>query len=182
MSSPAASALNDEARSRPAPDTKAPLSSRQSLHIVSAYLQAASGPTDLAVKEVSREAAGVSAMSTVPEVWRNIPLHATHARWRALLQREIPALLNCRHSHFLSLHRYFSGLPERFFSASVFKAFLAYLEGLSTRDAPFLRRYLRDNSWRLNQAFFILTEINAYGWHDKFESLAGRPLSHRVAQ
>lgn len=110
-------------------------------------------------------------MSTVPEVWRNIPLQATHARWRALLQREIPALLNCRHSHFLSLHRYLSGLPERFYSASVFKAFLAYLEGLSTRDAPFLRRYLRENNWRLNQAFFILTEINAYGWHDKFESL-----------
>jgi hypothetical protein len=110
-------------------------------------------------------------MSTVPEVWRNIPLRALHARQRVLLQQEIPALLTCRHSHFLSLHRYFSSLPERFCSTSVFKAFQAYLEGLSTRDAPFLRRYLREGNWRLNQAFFVLREINAYGWHDEFESL-----------
>jgi len=106
-------------------------------------------------------------VNEVPNLWRNIGLRGVHARQRLAVRKLFPALQTCGHAHFLSLYRFLSGCPERFYGRQEFEVFFAFLERQHRGNAVRTRDYVNEYSRSLDNAFVFLGEVNAYPWHDR---------------
>jgi len=110
-------------------------------------------------------------MTDVQDIWKNVLMRNHHERQRKRIEELIPQLAICGHQHYLSLHKYISDSPERFFAREVFLRFYHFIEERHRSASHILRDYLKEKANRLDSAMFFLTEINHYVWHDALEQL-----------
>lgn len=110
-------------------------------------------------------------METLRNILENPLLRDTHARKREEIKNGFPELLHCSHDHFLAIHRYIERSPQRFYSHSIYKKFLEWLEDQSRKSQAAFQKYLSEHDAELNRAFLHLEEVNNLDWHDFFENL-----------
>lgn len=108
-------------------------------------------------------------MQLLQNIIQNPLLRQIHERQRAELKKVFPSLEDCPHQHYLSLHKYNIGTPERFYRRTHFLRYLGWLTGLDLQQRKALQNYLRDFSVEINQAFIHLSEINTFEWHDNID-------------
>lgn len=109
-------------------------------------------------------------MEALRNILENPLLRETHVRQRVCLKERFPELTHCSHEHYLSLHKYITRLPHRFYSDSVYSKFLAWLEDRDRTSQTALREYISAHDAELNRAILHLEEVNNLEWHDYFEN------------
>jgi len=110
-------------------------------------------------------------MEVLRDILENPLLRSTHARNRADIKKRFPELTRCAHEHFLSIHKYITRSPQRFYSHSVYSKFLKWLEDRNRTSQAAFQQYLFEHDAELNRAFLHLEEVNNLDWHDFFEKL-----------
>lgn len=110
-------------------------------------------------------------MTTINDIIENPLLRERHLLNRSLLTAKFPALSSCTHGYFLSLTKYLNGIPQQFFSESVYLRYLEWLEERDQNVRDQLRAYLSDHISEIDRAFLHLEEINGLDWHDEFLKL-----------
>lgn len=121
-------------------------------------------------------------MEALSNIIENPLMRETFARQRAELKERFPELTQCPHEHFLSLRKYTTKSPQRFFSTSVYKKFLLWLEDLDRTNQSTLQEYLSTHDAELNRSLLHLEEINNLDWHDYFEKLDDYELIRFIDQ
>ena len=109
------------------------------------------------------------AVADVTDIWSNVVLRERHKSELQELTRLLPPLEGCAHSQYLSLGRFFDGVPERFFCRDTFSGYWKFLESEHGQFPTRLRDALREEQADLNQALFFLDEVNRRDWHDRME-------------
>lgn len=89
-----------------------------------------------------------------------------HKYRRQKLVSEFPFLSRCVHDHYLSLWRYLSHIPEKFYSKKACEDILEYLEQVQKSEPITLIKILNDYGELLHLAFRPLEEINSLNFHD----------------
>lgn len=105
-------------------------------------------------------------MESAKRIWKNILYRKVHDYRRKEILKQFPILSNIKHSHYLALFKYCNNIPERFFSRTTFKEYINWLIQRKSSDNFTLHQYIKDNMFRLNNAFIFLNEINQANWHD----------------
>ena len=110
-------------------------------------------------------------MAEIDDIVENALLREPHARQRAALRAQFPALSSCSHGYFLSLGKYLTGMPQQFYTELVYCEYLEWLNERDRRSRGHLQAYLSDHAAEIDHALLHLDEINRYDWHDSFEKL-----------
>lgn len=105
-------------------------------------------------------------MESANSIWKNILYRKIHDNLRKEILIHFPILCNIKHSHYLALSKYCIDIPERFFSRTTYEEYLDWLIQRRSSDNFTLHEYIKDNMFRLNNAFIFLNEINQANWHD----------------
>lgn len=109
-------------------------------------------------------------MELLQNIIQNPLLRQVHDRRRSELKNIFPDLEGCPHKHFLSLHKYSKGTPQRFYCKSSYSKYLKWLENVDLSQRSMLQEYCRNSIVEINQAFLHLTEINQFDWHDQLDT------------
>jgi hypothetical protein len=89
-----------------------------------------------------------------------------HKYRRKKICLEFPALSNCGHDFYLSLWKYLSHIPERFYSKKACEDIWKYLDNIKKNETSTLIKILKDYDRLLFLAFSTLDEINSLKFHD----------------
>lgn len=110
-------------------------------------------------------------MSANKAIFQNPLTRHLHAEKREKVKEKFPELRDCTHESYLSLARYFERSPERFFSTESFQAYFSFLNDENDNNPQRLQHNLNQQTYKLDQAFLFLSEINREDWHDSFAKL-----------
>lgn len=110
-------------------------------------------------------------MENLRNILENPLLRNTHARKRTDINEKFPELAQCSHDRFLSIHKYIERSPQRFYSQSVYKTSMEWLEDRNRTSQAAFQQYLSEHDAELNRTFLHLEEVNNSNWHDFFEKL-----------
>jgi len=88
-----------------------------------------------------------------------------HKYRRKKICAEFPVLANCGHNFYLSLWKYLSNIPEKFYSRKAKEDIFAFLENLKETDETILEKILSEFN-NLSFSFKSLNEINKLEFHD----------------
>ncbi len=110
-------------------------------------------------------------MTTINNIVENPLLQELHERKRSALIARFPALSSCSHDYFLSLGKYLNGIPQQFYSRTVYLEYLGWLEKRDQNVRTQLQAYLSEHAAEINRAFLHLEEINGFDWHDSFQKI-----------
>jgi hypothetical protein len=100
------------------------------------------------------------------EILENSLLREVNARKRLEVQQMIPRCPDSAGHNILSLWKYLSSSPHRFYDQHVHTAYFDWLVERITQNKSELRSYISENSEQLNRAISSLEEINRFDWHD----------------
>jgi hypothetical protein len=89
-----------------------------------------------------------------------------HKYRRKRICSEFPILNDCDHDCYLSLWRYLSHIPERFYFKNAFEDIYKFLENIKEKEPITLVQILKDHDKLLFLAFKSLDEINSLKFHD----------------
>jgi len=89
-----------------------------------------------------------------------------HKYRRKRICTEFPILNNCDHDCYLSLWKYLSHIPERFYSKNGCEDIRKFLENIKENEPITLVKILKDHDKLLFLAFKSLDEINSLKFHD----------------
>jgi hypothetical protein len=99
-------------------------------------------------------------------IFESYPLtEELHKHKRKKICLKFPVLNNCSHDFYLSLWKYLSNIPERFYSEKASEDIFAFLESLKGKDVAILEEILKESD-RLSLAFKSLNEVNKLEFHD----------------
>ena len=98
---------------------------------------------------------------------KNPLLTRLHEMKNESVKAKFPELSSGSSSSTLSLHKYLSDLPERFFSHGAFEAFYRRLGEIDATHRPELATYFDERLADLDGAFRNTQEINTLDWHDR---------------
>ena len=106
-------------------------------------------------------------MINMPVLESAIITEELHRSMREKLRECFPNLLDCSHEDYLSLWKYLSNIPERFYSQNAYKSVLGFLEEMKEKEKQkVLVHILNQPEWIPNIAFKSLSEINSLDFHD----------------
>ena len=98
---------------------------------------------------------------------KNTLLARLHELKTQNIKSKFPELISEGNSTKLSLHKYLSDLPERFFSHGAFEAFYRRLGEINDSHRLELETYCTEHLVDLDGAFHHARAINALDWHDR---------------
>lgn len=110
-------------------------------------------------------------MEALRNILENPLLRNIHTRKRTDIKEKFPELEKCPHDRFLSIHKYIKRSPQRFYSQSVYKKFIEWLDDRNRTSQAVFQQYLFEHDAELNRSFLHLEEVNNLDWHDFFEKL-----------
>lgn len=93
----------------------------------------------------------------------SIPLHGLQ---RKQVNQQFQELPSDDTASVLSLHKYLTSRPEKFYSRSAFSLYLDGLAGIELSYSRELKEYLDESSKELDDTFRNVREINKLEWHD----------------
>jgi len=108
-------------------------------------------------------------MNAIDSIVENPMLQESHARQRAALIKRFPELSLCSHKYFLSLEKYFNGIPQKFYAEAVYVEYLAWMKDRDRNARSQLQAYLSEHSAEIDRSLLHLEEINRYTWHDSLQ-------------
>jgi hypothetical protein len=95
------------------------------------------------------------------------PITAEAQRYvRERLCQYFPSLIECTHDNYLSLWKYISSIPERFYDERSAAFTIDFLSNLHRNDPIHLAWLFTNIEWFPDIAFKSLNEINQLDWHD----------------
>lgn len=100
------------------------------------------------------------------EILVNPLLREMNALKRLYVQQTIPRCPDSAGHNILSLWKYLSSSPHRFYDQYVHTAYFDWLAKRITHNKSELRSYISVNSEQLDRAISSLEEINLFDWHD----------------
>ncbi|WP_281184445.1 hypothetical protein [Trichlorobacter lovleyi] len=109
-------------------------------------------------------------MELLHNIIQNPLLRQVHDRRRSELKNIFPDLECCPHKNFLSLQKYISGTPQRFYCRSSYFKYLKWLQNIDQTHRALLQEYCRNSITEINHAFLHLSEINQFDWHDQLDT------------
>lgn len=110
-------------------------------------------------------------MTTINDIVENPLSREVHARKRSALMARFPTLSSCSHGGFLALGKYLRGMPQQFYSRTVYLKYLEWLEERNQKARTQLQAYLSDHVVEIERALLHLEEVNGFDWHDSFQKL-----------
>ncbi|WP_370306332.1 hypothetical protein [Sinimarinibacterium flocculans] len=105
-------------------------------------------------------------MSEAWEILENPLLKEFNREKRLYVKQAIPQCPDSAGRHILSLWKYLSASPHRFYNRQVHVAYFDWLSNRIGESRSRLKSYIADNAEQLDRAISSLDEINQYDWHD----------------
>lgn len=105
-------------------------------------------------------------MKILGSIWKNQLTTKLNENRREQINLQFSQTKYCDHNFYLSIHKYQSNRPEKYYSRIAFNEYSAFLSNELKENKEQLFALMDEQQHKISNALYLLSEINQYWWHD----------------